>query len=150
MQRAPQLIPLSHDHHHALVLARRCRVAAAPGSSGGMIEAWAEVREAFPGRLDPHFRIEEAHLIPALEAAGETVMVERLREEHAALRALAAGQPATASSLERFGTLLEAHVRFEEREVFELAQRRLPAATLDAIAEACSDTPRETPACPTR
>lgn len=150
MQRAPQLVSLSHDHHHALVLARRCRLCAAADASGDLVATWEEVREAFPGRLDPHFRIEEAHLIPALEAAGETAMVERLREEHAALRALAASESATASTLERFGTLLEAHVRFEEREVFELAQRRLPAATLDAIAEACSNTPRETPACATR
>jgi hemerythrin-like domain-containing protein len=150
MQRAPQLVPLSHDHHHALVLARRCRLCAAPGASGTTAETWAEVREAFPSRLDPHFRIEEAHLIPALEAAGETAMVERLREEHAALRTLAAEESATASTVERFGILLEAHVRFEEREVFELAQQRLSAATLDAVAEACRNTPREPPACATR
>ena len=148
MQRVPQLVSLSHDHHHALVLARRCRVGATAGASGAT--AWAEVREAFPSRLDPHFRIEEAHLIPALEAAGETVMVERLREEHAALRALAAEESAAAATVEYFGTLLEAHVRFEEREVFELAQRRLPAAILDAIAEACRNTPREAPACRAR
>lgn len=150
MQRAPQLVSLSHDHHHALVLARRCRLCATPDASGDVAAAWAAVREAFPSHLEPHFEIEEAHLVPALEAAGETVMVERLREEHAALRALAAEESATASTVERFGTLLEAHVRFEEREVFELAQRRLPAAILDTVAEACRNTPRKTPACPTR
>jgi len=42
----------------------------------------------------------------------------------------------------RFGRLLEAHVRFEEREVFEIAQARLTPAMLRAVAEACRATPR--------
>jgi hypothetical protein len=35
------------------------------------------------------------------------------------------------------GALLESHVRFEEREMFGVAEARLPGAALEAIAEAC-------------
>lgn len=48
-------------------------------------------------------------------------------------------------AIEQFGRLLDSHVRFEEREVFEVAQSRLPAPALRAIAEACRSIPR---ACP--
>jgi hypothetical protein len=62
---------------------------------------------------------------------------DRIREDHASLRALARlASPGPAEAL-RFGRTLEAHVRFEERDVFEVAQRRLPDAALAAIAAAC-------------
>ena len=48
------------------------------------------------------------------------------------------GDPA---SLESFGLLLEAHVWFEERELFPLAEAILPASALAAIAARVADQP---------
>jgi hypothetical protein len=48
--------------------------------------------------------------------------------------------------VERFGKALESHIRYEERQVFESTQNRLPTAALDAIAAACQSTPRVCPA----
>lgn len=145
MHRAAQLLPLSHDHHLALVLARRCKQSVQAGGPGAADEAWRQVRAAFPAHLEPHFLIEEAHLLPALESIGEGALVVRVREDHASLREMAADAEAGRYVIERFGLLLESHVRFEERELFETAQQKLPAAALEAVAEACRRIPRQSP-----
>ena len=137
MKRLPGLRELSDDHHTGLVLARSCKRAAQPDSELSPGEAWEEVRQAFSSRLEPHFQIEEQHLLPALEAIGEAALAERIRAEHAALRDLRQPVPATRASLQRFGELLDAHIRYEERQVFEPTQHRLPQEALQAIAAAC-------------
>jgi hemerythrin-like domain-containing protein len=142
VRRVPELRDLSDDHHTGLVLARRCRQAGRLRSSSSPETVWEQVLEAFSRHLEPHFRIEEQHLLPGLEAIGEASLARRIREDHAALRAFReSGAPGWAS-IERFGELLEAHIRFEEREVFETTQDRLPARTLEALAAACRANPR--------
>lgn len=145
MRRVPELIALSHDHHSALVLARRCKQSALPAAKVLPAEAWRQVREAFPVHLELHFVIEERFLLPALEEIGESAIVERIRSDHAAMRTLAADAAAGTDAIARFGLLLEAHVRFEEREVFDVAQQRLAAAVLEEIADACRRIPRTPP-----
>ena len=139
MKRIPELRDLSDDHHTALVLARRCR-RPQPGDDARAV--WSRLREAFASHLEPHFAIEEEHLLPALEAIGEPELAERIRAEHALLRARVAEGAGDREALAELGQLLDAHVRFEEREVFEATQHRLPDATLRAIAEACRSVPR--------
>ncbi|RIL07039.1 MAG: hemerythrin domain-containing protein [Proteobacteria bacterium] len=142
MKRVAGLRDLSDDHHTALVLARRCRQAAQGGDAAALGAAWSAVRDAFARELEPHFAIEERHLLPALEAIGEAALAERIRADHAALRAQV-GEPAPRGGhVEAFGRLLDAHVRFEEREVFEPVQHRLAPAALAAIAAACAETRR--------
>lgn len=145
MKRIPELRDLSDDHHTGLVLARRCRQSGA-GDGPAPEEMWEEVLEAFAGHLEPHFRIEEDHLLPALEEIGEGERAARIREDHASLRALRDAEMRDREGLARFGELLEAHIRYEEREVFEPTQERLPARALEAIAAACRTIPR---VCPT-
>jgi hypothetical protein len=126
MKRTVALRALSAEHHHALVLARRAR--------DGSVDA-AAIASAFRHDIAPHFASEEACLLPALERAGAGLLAERTRCEHAALRdavaALATGGSAAACT--RFGLLLDAHVRFEERILFPAAEARLDATTLASI-----------------
>ena len=138
MKRSPQLRDLSDDHHHGLVLAQKAKRAAAGGDDRAAAEVWAEVEMQFATELAPHFLIEETLLAPPLARADESLLVERLLEEHRALReCVQPGHGRTPADLSRFGELLESHIRFEERELFEVAQKRLTAQELDAIAEAC-------------
>lgn len=142
MRRAAELRDLSDDHHTALVLARRCRRGAAGRRLGAL---WQEVQEIFALHLEPHFRIEERHLLPALEDIGEGGLAARIREDHAALRALQRSGEATPERIARFGHLLQEHVRYEERQVFDPTQDRLPEAALRAIADDCRETRRRRP-----
>jgi len=130
MKRDTALRELSSEHHAGLVLVRRIRRQTAATSAAARAR-WAEVVERFAAELEPHFRKEEAGLLPALQAAGETALVERTLNDHAAMRQLVAG--GGAADLPRFARLLEEHIRFEEKELFEAAQRRLGAEQLAGL-----------------
>ena len=138
MKRHPLLHGLSDDHHTALVVAQRCKRAEA----SGLAALWEAVRSSFASLFEPHFAIEETHLLPALEALGEAELARRIRDDHARLRRLATTPDPTTADVRELGRALDDHVRFEERVVFEQTQDRLPARTLAALAEACARTPR--------
>lgn len=140
MKRIDELRALSDDHHTTLVLARLCQQAAHDSSSRAMELILEHVLRAFSGQLEPHFQIEEVHLVPALDDLEEFELSARIRNGHARLRALRDATPVTHAMIEEFGRLLESHVRFEEREVFEHTQHRLSSAALLAISKACEST----------
>lgn len=126
MKRHEQLQDLSREHHLALKLALLARRALASGEPLQIQAAATACATAFVSDLEPHFVREESDVLPMLAQAGETALVERTLSEHDEMRRLAARLPAAdPTTLERFGELLGAHVRFEERELFEVAQRHL-------------------------
>jgi hypothetical protein len=135
VKRHPRLQPLSDDHHRALVLARKARRARGP-------EVWSEIRERFASELEPHFRAEESWLFPDLEAGGELELARRARADHTALRALARGE-ASLENARAFADRLEAHVRFEEREVFPRITVWLDAYDDAALRGLCEEGARE-------
>ncbi|MFO0555974.1 MAG: hemerythrin domain-containing protein [Polyangiaceae bacterium] len=131
MKRDVRLHGLSSEHHHALVLARDLRASAS---------AWTEVDgarlgERFERELEPHFRIEEEVLLPALARIGQTPLVQRVEREHSTLRALLGSARAGVGDAARdMAIALEEHVRFEERELFSACEALLDTATLDEVA----------------
>jgi quercetin dioxygenase-like cupin family protein/hemerythrin-like domain-containing protein len=139
LERDERLRALSVDHHHALVLARRARRAAAGESEESLDEAWSHVRAAFTEELEPHFQIEEELLLPAMSELGEDELVEHTLRDHRRLRALVGTEDPSAATLDELGDALNEHVRFEERRLFPVAQRRLSADRLEAVAEATGD-----------
>jgi hemerythrin-like domain-containing protein len=129
MQRIEALRRLSSEHHSGLVIARRAREQA--GASAGREAAWADLRQRFADELEPHFKLEERGLLPALRAAGEKMLVERTLDEHLRMRTLiATGGP---DALTAFAEMLTDHIRFEEKELFETAQLALGAEELERI-----------------
>lgn len=153
MKRSPQLLQLSREHHTALVLAKRAQ-RLGKGQPAAARSFMSEVPEVFANELEPHFQVEEIALLSALREAGaaDTVvrMVERTLVEHATLRELSARIGAQDfASLAAFGALLDEHVRFEERELFNLAESllspealaRVDAATRHASVSSCSTLP---------
>jgi len=137
MKRALELRGLSDDHHRGLVLARKAKQAAEGEGDLSASEAWSEIESQFAAELAPHFLIEETFLAPQLEAAGAGVLTRRLYDEHRALRAcVRPGGGRAPEDLARFGELLEDHIRFEERELFEAAQKLLTHEALAAVADA--------------
>ena len=143
MRRDPNLRRLSRDHHTGLVLAKRARALAGAGAAQ-RDAAWAELQARFADELEPHFRLEEQGLLPALRAAGEDALVARTLGEHAELRALIGGGADEAAA--RFGEALSAHIRFEEAALFETAQRVLDPQVLAELGALHEQAAR--PACP--
>ena len=131
MKRHPDLLQLSREHYGALKLARDARRAAASGDAREIAALAQRVVQVFPVELDPHFCVEEQGILLLLAQAGQHELVARTLADHAELRRLvqALATP-DADSLLRFADLLGAHVRFEEREVFEVAQASLDTHTV--------------------
>jgi hemerythrin-like domain-containing protein len=132
MRRHAGLRSLSSEHHSGLVIARRARRAAS-AAPPARVAAWEEVKQRFRRELEPHFQHEEHFLLPLLREAGETALVERTEREHAALRLMLSYDDA--NNLHRFAQLLAEHIRFEEQELFESAQRLLTPVSLATLAQ---------------
>jgi hemerythrin-like domain-containing protein len=134
------LVPLSHDHHAELVLARRLRLASGSDVAEARLAAASQYLAAFTETIS-HFRIEEERLFPALVDSGsDSRLVERALAEHEELRGLAVTlrEEATAAAVNgetmlRLANLLHANVRFEERELFPLIEQTVPEADLRAL-----------------
>lgn len=133
MKRSPELTPLSHDHHQALVAAMRLKRANDPPADAA---AYLEFWRSHGAR---HFEIEEEILLPGWVAAcadADRAHADRLAREHLTIRAetrrLERGD-ASAAQLRELGELLEAHVRFEERELFPLIETQLDDETIATL-----------------
>ena len=148
MKRHPALIPLSHDHHRALVEARRLRRAAAGPAPAATAEAFLRF---FAEETVRHFREEEELVFPTVADCGEAreFLVQALLE-HQRLHALAArlqqqveGGESVAGLMRQVGELLEAHVRLEERRLFPVIEQLLPEAALTETAQGGGREPEE-------
>jgi hypothetical protein len=157
-RRHPALIPLSHDHQHALAVAFRLHHPSPPGPVTPVTPAStpatraAEVADLWARELVSHFVAEETVLFPALRRHLAAVdpaqaLVARLVDEHGRLRSLveslatASDDAAREPLLTGFADLLEAHVRAEERQLFvrfpELIANAAEVGDVDAGIRAC-------------
>lgn len=140
--RHPSLISLSHDHHHGLALALRCRKQALgqlkPAAARGLSERVKEVKAFVEANLKPHFRAEEEVLFPLMRSLvpESRPMLETLLREHVQIREHAARLD-EGSSLSKLlfdlGDLLERHIRKEERELFPLFESRATPAAAEKL-----------------
>ena len=117
------------------MLARRLRRSLPEQEAAGLAALAGAVRRELDAELEPHFAVEERVLLPALEARGETELVQRTLADHARVRALARGTW-SAGTAHELGALLEQHVRFEERVLFPRAEAVLSEAELAAVRDA--------------
>ncbi|PTN13174.1 hemerythrin domain-containing protein [Nitrosomonas aestuarii] len=144
MKRAAALKALSMDHHYGLVLARKAKMAASgeKTQNSEKQQIWTELLAHAKSVLISHFVIEESYLAAALKALNDPnvdQLVDQLYAEHETLRQLLSPNTVRdTANLKMLGELLEQHIRFEERELFEIAQMKLDDQTLQTIAAACS------------
>lgn len=140
MIRHRSLVPLSHDHHLGLVAAQRLK-RGDPAYRDMTIEA--SIDELWRTELAEHFEQEETYLF-SLELSGACrAMVDRALDEHARMRALIAnvarGERVDETARE-LGALLEKHIRFEERELFEALQEEVGEERMEEVGRAIETT----------
>jgi hemerythrin-like domain-containing protein len=128
MLRDKNLIPLSRQHQHVLALCVRIDRASPVGDAD--LAAWqAEIAQLCQSEIRIHFAAEENLLFPAaLRFTELTALVESLLADHAALRdcfARAEGGAMSASDVLEFAQRMSAHIRNEERNLFERMQQLL-------------------------
>lgn len=138
MLRDKSLIPLSHQHQHALALCVRIdRAGPIPESD---LAAWnAELKQLFQSEIGIHFAAEELVLFPVARRFAELdALIEDLLADHAALREYFAECEATglaADDLKASAQRLADHVRKEERQLFESLQKLLSAEELSKLGQ---------------
>jgi len=140
--RHPSLVPLSHDHHHGLALALRCRKQALgrlkPMGSAGLRERAKEFIDFYRMSLVVHFRAEEEVLFPLMRRAvpGSAVLLDELIVQHEQLRQTVSQLEAGTSMAKLIfdlGDLLERHIRKEERELFPVFAAHVDSTQAEMI-----------------
>ena len=127
MQRTPALVALSRDHHLAMAHALRLRRA----GDADIAVVVACFLAFLVEEGEPHFAEEEQVLLPLVPADADAAR-RGVVDDHAEIlrRARELGEAPGSQAAAELGELLAAHVRFEERELFPLLERRLPPEVL--------------------
>ncbi len=143
MKRDPRLARLSEEHHHGLVFARRIKQVAPEGNEDAVATLYGELLRFWTRGLLPHFHTESECLLARLirhRPLGDP-QVRQLQAEHLTMEGLVARMKDCETLGERrealteFGATLEKHIRWEERVLFETAQRELTEHELDQAGE---------------
>jgi hemerythrin superfamily protein len=136
MLRDKNLIPLSHQHQHALALCVRIE-RAQPIPEKDLLTWQTEIEQHFEHEISVHFAAEEAEVFPAGRKFSELApLIDHLLSDHASLRDsffCAQQRRMTSAELPAFANRLSAHIRKEERQLFERLQELMSPEELGAL-----------------
>ncbi len=158
MKRDERLVRLSREHHHALVMALRIRRELPDATNQEAAELYNDLLRFWSAGLLNHFEAENGCLLARLARREDQGLAQagRLQREHREMIDLvedmraATGFEQRHDALARFGTQLEAHIRWEERELFEWMQVEFTEEEMDDIGRYLNQhLPEEPIACPT-
>ncbi len=119
LKRHISLQPLSHEHHHGLLLSWKIREGLKRGIEPARIKRYTDW--FWEKHLRQHFEFEEAYIFPILGKKDK--MVKRAKKEHSRLRRLFTAQERVNINLSLIEEELVAHIRFEERILFNEIQK---------------------------
>ncbi|MBP9160518.1 MAG: hemerythrin domain-containing protein [Flavobacteriales bacterium] len=128
IKRFAELQGISREHHDGLLLCWKIRAGTTKGVAPARIRRYC--RKFLKERLKPHFDIEESVLFPVL--GFDHPGVRKAMAEHRRLQRLINGHTDAALAISLVEEELEAHIRFEERQLFNLIQE---AATPEQLAD---------------
>ncbi len=134
LKRHAALIPLSQDHHFGLLLSWKIRQGLNREVETNRIVDYLDY--FVQNHLEPHFQMEEEVLFSFL--AKNDLMRKEAEEQHASIRKnyqqiIKAG--GDIPQLSEFADELEAHIRFEERKLFQYMQVELLEEDLEKMEE---------------
>lgn len=112
LKRVKELKPFSKDHHHGLLLGWKIRTGLKKEIAVDRIAAYTIW--FYERHLLPHFELEEKYLFPVLGM--EHDLIRKALNDHQQIRSIMALPDKI--DLLQLADLLEAHIRFEERELF--------------------------------
>jgi hemerythrin-like domain-containing protein len=136
MLRDQSLVPLSRQHQHGLALC--IRINRAIEADEVDMDAWqAEIAQQFEQEIRFHFSAEEKEVFPRAARFVELqALVQELLAEHEVLRRLFAGaadRGLDGLGLAEFAEKMPAHIRKEERQLFETMQKKMSPEELIAL-----------------
>ena len=146
MLRDKSLIPLSHQHQHALALCVRVE-RASPIADNNLGEWQDEIVLLCRSEIAIHFEAEEKLVFPAARRFAELdSLLDGLLVDHHDLRnefGRAAARTMSGADLLQFSQRLAAHIRKEERQLFERLQELLSREELDRMGQELAEALKE-------
>lgn len=118
IKRNESLQPISREHHHGLLLCWKIRTGLKKGIAENRILDYANW--FYKSHLIPHFEIEEKYIYPIL--GHENEWIKKALAEHQDLKRLFESTKDIKNNLEQIDTILNSHIRFEERILFNKIQ----------------------------
>ena len=142
--RHETLIPLTHDHHHALAQARRLHDVSKMADITERRNRANNFLNFYFGRAIRHFHEEEElFFAPLVDDPRAGDLIVRAVVDHLRLHALVrmikrqlTDGEADQETLGEISRILTEHVRFEEKELFPLIERLIPEDQLQDLATA--------------
>jgi iron-sulfur cluster repair protein YtfE (RIC family) len=141
MKRHPSLIPLSREHHGALLLARLLRKDAPlyKGLPSNAPDKADYALKFYQDEIIGHFAEEEKviSLVKGLNPELD-LLIDEMEKEHVQLHELFRlinNNSDLSVHLDKLGRALEDHVRKEERQIFPMIQNSCSEELLNTIAE---------------
>lgn len=136
IKRSKQLVPLSREHHDALLFIWKIRRGLKSGTPARTIAEY--IKWFRVNHLDKHFHQEENLLLPYLPA--EDPLAQQLIKEHEVIRGMM-DQDLNENAIAVLCDALNDHIRFEERKLFTHVERIIPEDQLNAIFVQLNDEP---------
>ena len=136
------LQPISHEHHHGLKLSWKIRQGLKLAVDPERIKKYTDW--FWQHNLKSHFDFEEIHIFPIL--GNNHPSVKRALREHSRLKKIIHSADQIEKNLSLLEEELVAHIRFEERVLFNEAEAIATAEQLEKISQAhsvvvCEDWP---------
>lgn len=118
IKRAKALEELSREHHHGLLLSWKIRKGLIQNVAPERIKKYTDW--FWDNNLQAHFEIEEKYIFPILDK--ENKLIKKALREHKRLKRLFAFTDKFERNLSLIEEELVAHIRFEERILFQEIQ----------------------------
>ncbi|MEX0812038.1 MAG: hypothetical protein WD048_07455 [Chitinophagales bacterium] len=131
IKRHKYLQPFSREHHHSLLLCWKIRTGFTKDIDVKRIKKYADW--FFENYIREHFEIEEKHIFTIL--GNDHKNVQRAIEEHRKLETLFQSKDNLKANLSEIEKQLDAHIRFEERQLFNEVQEAASEAQLQSISK---------------
>lgn len=135
IKRHIALQPLSRQHHFGLLFSWKIRKGFQNNIEIGRMQEYA--KWFYKHEITPHFHDEEKYVFPILDKENE--LIERALKEHRRIKRLFNDTKDPEKSLSKLEEELDAHIRFEERILFNEIQKFATEAQLAKIEEIHSD-----------
>jgi iron-sulfur cluster repair protein YtfE (RIC family) len=119
IKRNSALLPLSHDHHQALLVSWKIRTGLRKAIEPQRIKKFCDF--FYKSHLARHFKLEEEYIFPILGAGHE--LIAKALADHHKLSELFTQTQDDVNTLTRIEKELEEHIRFEERILFDEIQK---------------------------
>ncbi len=130
LKRHKSIVPLSKDHHQALLLCWKIRTGFKKNIDVQRIKSYSDW--FWENHIQPHFKIEEKHVFPVL--GNNHDLIKKALTEHRRLKRLFESEIDVNKTLSLIEEELENHVRFEERILFGEIQKVASETELKNIA----------------